>query len=289
MTEGNVVFIHGFWSSPRTWDRLAEVLADDLDLAGLRWHRFGYASPKYSLPLWPVRIPDYDDIAQSLRPFLQQPELRGDVAIVTHSQGGLILLRYLAWMLNEGRGAELARIRSVVLLVCPHEGTDYARSIRAVLRFGQHPQARALRTLDERVAAARRTVLNQVVHATAVSNRECPIPIHVYAGQTDKVVGRVTAQSSFPHAAVLPGDHFSILDPGSPNSLTAPTVKRHLVEDLKAGEQHPSVPTPDNTMPPQRSGRPTIKVQGSSGVQIGDSNTQFNTWASTKDNEAEPE
>jgi len=105
MIDGHVVMIHGFWSSPSTWDRLSGVLEADPQLAGLRCHRYGYESPKLpSIPLLPFRVPDYDDIGEALRPYLATVAPAGDLAFVTHSQGGLILQRYLAWMLNEGRG-----------------------------------------------------------------------------------------------------------------------------------------------------------------------------------------
>lgn len=213
-------------------DRLVGVLRADQTLRDIQWHRFGYESPK--LPrLWaPKRIPDFDDIAQSLEPFLAAYCPTGEVAVVTHSQGGLILQRYLAWMLNEGNGRKLARIRSIVMLACPHEGSDYLRSLRTAAGFGFHPQARALRQLDTSVAASRRTVLGQIVHANEVDDRNCPIPIHVYAGTTDNVVTRVTAHSAFPGAGMIPGNHFSIIDPRSPDSLTVQTIRRHLLEDL---------------------------------------------------------
>ena len=234
---GHVVLVHGFWSSPDTWDRLATVWENEPRLSGFTWHRVRYESPRVSLPWQPTRIPDYDDIAQSLRPFLLAHAPTGDIAFVTHSQGGLIVQRYLAWMLNEGRGRDLARIRSIVMLACPHEGSDYLRSIRSVLGFRFHPQAGQLELLDRHVAAARRTVLNQIVHAAAVNERTCPIPIHVYAGRTDRVVTRVPAQSAFPAAGVLPGSHFSILDPGYAGSLTAATVQRHILDDVASDER----------------------------------------------------
>jgi pimeloyl-ACP methyl ester carboxylesterase len=228
----HVVLVHGFWSSPDTWNRLGTVWEDEPELSEFAWQRVHYESPKVSLPWKPTRIPDYDDVAQSLRPFLSVHAPTGDIAFVTHSQGGLIVQRYLAWMLNEGRGQELARVRSVVMLACPHEGSDYLRSIRKVLGFRFHPQAGQLELLDRHVAAARRTVLNQIVHASAITDRTCPIPIHVYSGRTDRVVTRVPAQSAFPDAGVLPGNHFSILDPKYAGSLTAGTVQRHIVNDL---------------------------------------------------------
>ncbi|MBQ0905017.1 triacylglycerol lipase [Micromonospora sp. U21] len=269
MVEGHVVLIHGLWSSPTTWDRLEQVLRADADLSGIQWARYGYPSPKLGIPFLPRRIPDHDDIAQALDSFVQArvPD-DGPWAVVTHSQGGLILQRYLAWKVNDGRGRDLARIRSIVMLACPHEGSDYLRLFRNVAGFGFRPQTESLQQFRTDVAASKRTVLNQITNATAVSDRTCPIPVHVYAGDSDNVVRRVSAQATFPDAGVLPGDHSSILDPAWPGSVTAETIRRHLVTDFSAPA--PSAPVP----PPVE--QSTITIADSSGFQIGNSNTQIN-------------
>jgi tetratricopeptide (TPR) repeat protein len=230
LLDADLVLIHGFWSSPATWDRLTARMREDAELRDVHIHAFGYESPKLRMPGSPARIPDYNDIAQSLPAYLAAHTVpTAPLAIVTHSQGGLILQRYLAWMLNEGRGRELARIRLVVMLSCPNEGSEYLRSIRAVTGFGHHPQAGQLEVLDREVGAARRIVLRQIVNAQTLDDRHCPIPVYVYSGRTDNVVLRESAQSVFPNAEVLPGDHFTILDPAIPGHLTFPTIKRHLL------------------------------------------------------------
>jgi hypothetical protein len=212
-----------------------ERLEADEDLQGLRIHLFGYESPKVRWPGSPARIPDYDDIAQSLPAFLStRTRTPSPLVFVTHSQGGLILQRYLAWMLSEGRGRELARVRAIALLACPNEGSEYLASIRAVTGFNRHPQAGQLTVLERDVGAARRVVLRQIVNASSVDERQCPIPFHVYSGRTDNVVLRQSAQTVFPAVGVLPGDHFSILDPDSPGSLTVDTIKRHVLEAAAA-------------------------------------------------------
>jgi alpha-beta hydrolase superfamily lysophospholipase len=73
-------------------------------------------SPEYDLLLFPYassianldsrrRIPDFDTLALSLRTFLQvQAKGYDRLAIVTHSQGGLIAQRYLEGMLADGKG-----------------------------------------------------------------------------------------------------------------------------------------------------------------------------------------
>ena len=234
MVDADLVLIHGFWSSPATWNRLTAQLSHDPDLAGLRIHGFGYESPR--LPRWffsPTRIPDYNDIAQSLPAYLAaHVPGRTPIVIVTHSQGGLILQRFLAWMLTEGRGRELARIQAIVMLSCPNEGSEYLASIRAVTGFNRHPQASQLDVLEREVGEARRIVLRQIVNASTLDDRHCPIPIYVYSGRTDNIVIRQSAQSAFPYAEVLPGDHFSILVPDSPGSLTVPTLKRYILNAI---------------------------------------------------------
>jgi len=226
----DLVLVHGFWSSPATWDRLADRIEREPSLGEIRVHRFGYSSPKLRFPWQPSRIPDYNDIAQTLPAFFDAHVAdTGSVAIVTHSQGGLILQRFLAWMLSEGRGHDLARIRLIVMLSCPNEGSEYLRSIRAVLKFNRQPQAKSLRVLDTDVSEARRIVLRQIINATAIDARSCPIPFYVYSGDSDNIVRRASAQSIFPNVGVLPGDHFSILDPDAPGSLTFSEISRRLL------------------------------------------------------------
>ena len=82
--------------------------------------------------------------------------------------------------------------------------------MRALVGRRFNPQAEELKIFDRSVAASRRTVQNQIVHASTVSDRECPIPLHAYGGSSDNIVKQVPAQGTFPDTAMLPGDHFSI-------------------------------------------------------------------------------
>jgi hypothetical protein len=236
MVDATLVTIHGFWSSPATWKRLDAIWHADEQLRGLEIHPFGYSSPrKPRLPLSTTRVPDYDDIAQTLATeYTVGLAQATDVAIVTHSQGGLILQRFLTWMLHQGRGRELVRIRSIMMLACPNGGSEYLRSFRSVLSFGRHPQAGSLKVLDRDVADARRIVLQRIVNAAGVDDHQCRIPFHVYAGDSDKIVTAASAQGAFPGAATLAGNHFSILDPAAPGNRTAGIVKQHLLSDLAA-------------------------------------------------------
>ena len=239
MINATLVTIHGFWSSPATWDRLSAIWQADEELRGMQIHPFGYPSPKKPRrPFSRTRVPDYDDIAQTLATeYTVALAEAANIAIVTHSQGGLIVQRFLAWMLGEGRGRELGRIRSITMLACPNGGSEYLRSVRQVLGYGRHPQAGNLEVLNKRVADTQRTVLRQIVNATSVNDHQCRIPLHVYAGNSDRVVTAASAQAGFPAASTLAGNHFSILDPGSPGNRTAETVKHHLITDLSANDR----------------------------------------------------
>lgn len=275
MIDSDLVLVHGFWSSAKTWDPLIKMIGEDKELAGLHVRTFEYPSPKVPrLAFLPSRIPDYDDIGQSLASELAAHARPGrPVAIVAHSQGGLIVQRFLAWMTGEGRAAELRQIRLVVLLACPNDGTEYLRGLRHAFGLSAHPQAKALGTLDSKVSETRRAVLKTIVNARGNGDHSCLIPFKVYAGTEDNVVPRVSAQSAFPDAGTLPGDHFSILDVTRRNNLTYQTVRRHVVDAFTA-------PPADTTAarPGEPGTRGSVIITNSKGIQHGDGNTQHNTF-----------
>ena len=279
MIDATLVTIHGIGSSPVTWERLNAVWSADEELRGLRIDPFGYPSPKKPrLPFSTRRIPDYDDIAQTFaNRYMVHYRDAINIAIVTHSQGGLILQRFLALMLDEGRGRELARIRTIVMLACPNGGSEYLRSLRRTLGYDHHPQAGSLETLDRHVAKTQSIVLQRIVYATSVDDRQCRIPCHVYAGDSDQIVLAASAQGAFPAAGVLPGDHSSILDPAAAGNNTAMTVRHHMLTDLAAESQaspapttSPSVAPPSTAGPETSSGKYRIDIRDSHGTIIGD-------------------
>jgi pimeloyl-ACP methyl ester carboxylesterase len=281
-----LVTIHGFWSSSATWERLNSIWYADEQLRGLQISAFEYPSPKRpQLPFSTTRAPDYDDIAQTLATeYMVRLAEASNIAIVSHSQGGLILQRFLTFMLHEGRGRELARIRSVVMLACPNGGSEYLRSIRHVLGFGRRAQADSLEVLNKQVADTQRTVLQRIVNATGVDDHQCRIPFHVYAGNSDKVVTAASAQGAFPGAAALAGNHFSILDPAARGNRTAETVRYHVLTDSAAsrpvqpaqqissasGASSGSAETPPQTEVKEVGEKFRVDVRDSQGVIIGD-------------------
>lgn len=256
------VFVHGLFSSPRTWRPFETLIAQDPDLAHIETLPFGYVSPIASAgPL--RRIPSFDDVADSLQSFL---EVEGGsyerLILVSHSQGGLVIQRYLARMLNEGRGTELARIGRVVMFACPNSGSELALTFRRVLWRRRHAQEQQLRPIDAAVAEAQRAVLTRVVHARSATAHSCPIPVTAFAGETDGIVTPASARSVFPDTGVLPGDHFGLVRPDSTGHRSYTALKRLLLTPADAGAQavHDTVGT--SPLPGSAPSRPDTEPGG---------------------------
>lgn len=240
-TNLGVVFIHGLFSSEETWDPLARLLESDEELAHVAVRRFGYATPKFRFRP-DRRTPDYNDLAERLKTFLQYDAAGHDrLFLVAHSQGGLIVQRYLARMIQSGQGQQLAKIRGVVLFACPNGGSDFALPLRSAW-WSKNPQVRALGPLNADVRDAQQTVLDQIVYAQEVGASSCPIPFWVFGGEEDQVVVRASAQGSFPKVFMLPGDHFSIIQAKTHEHPAYVALRTHLLEVEQTDPEDPSAP-----------------------------------------------
>ncbi|MFD5421833.1 hypothetical protein ACFWJT_27880 [Streptomyces sp. NPDC127069] len=173
-------------------------------------------------------------MADSLKEYLAtEAEGYERLILLSHSMGGLVIQRCLTRMLAEGKGHELSRIRRVVLLACPNNGAEIMLSVRRGVLGGGHPHERQLRPLNEEVTNTRRVLMRDVVNARAVTERTCPIPFSVYAGESDNIVLPASAQSDYPDAAALPGDHSSVARPTSQQHRTYTTLRRLILKDCR--------------------------------------------------------
>ncbi|MFH9293897.1 esterase/lipase family protein [Streptomyces sp. NPDC017520] len=233
--------VHGLMSGPQVWEPLRGLIAADRTLGFVETLSFEYATGLFSVN--PLQVfPSIDTVADSLKEYLVTEAGAFDqLLLVTHSQGGLVAQRYLARMLQDGRGGELVRIQRLVMLACPSNGSELLLSLRRRVLGGRHPQEADLRPLNDQVNTTLRTVVRDVVHASAVTDRTCPIPVSVYAGESDGVVSRTSAQSVFPDSSALPGDHFSILKADSPRHRTFTALRRLIL----ATRSEPYVPAPE--------------------------------------------
>lgn len=227
------VFIHGIFSSYDVWEPLTAQL-EQTPAVNSRYvfPRFEYSTPKVVANRTESR-PDLDTLADWLRTFLEH-ECRDveDLVLVGHSQGGLVIQRFLARMLDDGRGRDLRRIRKVVLLACPNDGSDFMRSARHLILGSRNVQELQLRPNSEPVKAAQARVVNQIVNAQTDSERTCRIPFHVFYGTQDKIVPRASARGLFAEPRALPGNHSTILAATDPQSAVVTVVRNLLLDAL---------------------------------------------------------
>lgn len=251
MNRIDVVFVHGLLSSRRAWLPMTKLLSKDPELPGLRIHFFEYASQLVRFRP-DRRIPHLNDIADRLRTYLRD-DLPADarlVVLVSHSQGGLIVQRFLARTLAAAHGHELAPIRRVVMFACPNSGSQFLGSLRKLTLRRRSPQERELRPLHEGIIETHNAVIRGVLQARERTATEWPIPVSTYAGISDNIVPPVLANWTFTMTGVLPGDHFSVIRPSSPED----SCYRALKKEIQTAAEEPGEPEIEPAASPPRNG-----------------------------------
>jgi hypothetical protein len=140
--------------------------------------------------------------------------------LVGHSQGGLVILRYVIDKLNKGKVEDLYRLRLVVLVATPNLGSTLLSGTRKLLSiFFINPQERTLRVFNRQIAQVRTTITERVVGGRGETAVDWPIPVQCIYGMEDGVVPAASAQGPFEDEVLvpLPGDHFSIIRPTDRN------------------------------------------------------------------------
>jgi pimeloyl-ACP methyl ester carboxylesterase len=214
-SKGIILFIHGFGSSHRCWQRILELLRSDDRIA-----------PRYDLATWDYptkwfemnvlgRIPRLQELGRALGDELDSPRYRGrPVTLVGHSQGGLVIQSYFVELLQAGRGSRLRDIAQAILFATPSEGSTTAMSLRRILSaVFRNPQEITLRVLDPDVADMRAVIRERVVAATRDTDLSWRVPIHAFSGMQDDIVPEASARGPFDSVKRVKGTHFSILQP----------------------------------------------------------------------------
>jgi pimeloyl-ACP methyl ester carboxylesterase len=159
-----VVFVHGLFSGPDVWERFTGLLGEDSRVKATA-HCFEYGSP--FIEGRPDRqVPEPDDIADHLGTYLGRFAEDEPVVLVGHSQGGLIVQRFLSRTLHAGKGHSLARVKCVLTYACPQNGSVFlGQTRRFASLFWRNAQERQLRIFNRDVLETQRHVLSAVVGA----------------------------------------------------------------------------------------------------------------------------
>lgn len=232
------MFVHGLFSSGEAWSRFRRLLASDSALSEIDSHCFEYTSPKARFSLT-RRIPSFDVLGDQLRTFLRRECGQGrPIVLVSHSQGGLIVQRFLARSLEAEQYADIQPIKMVVMFACPNSGSDIFLSIRRWSTIWRHPQERELRPLNQLVTETRRTILRRIVNADESDANSMHIPIYLYAGDEDNIVTSVSALDVFPaeYTGVISGDHSSIIQPQDIHADSYRDLRRHVVQVIESAK-----------------------------------------------------
>ncbi|MGY1941652.1 alpha/beta fold hydrolase [Nocardia gipuzkoensis] len=232
-TKIALVLVHGILSDGSAWDQLVDHVQHDSALVDrLSIHRVEYPT---KLMEWKKtrRIPDISTIAQYLATEIAEIPDDQPVVFMAHSQGGLIVQRFLAQQLSAGKGLELARVKRFMMFATPNSGSQFLLSIRKWIR---NPQEEELRPLAEEITRTQQRILDGVVYARATTPSTAPIPIEAYAGLSDRIVRPQSALSLFPEGGVLPGDHSTLIRPQDPGAVFYRLVKDRLIAEVDRAE-----------------------------------------------------
>jgi pimeloyl-ACP methyl ester carboxylesterase len=155
-----VILVHGFTGGPHNWDQLLSLLRADPEVA----ERFEFVPFTYPTRLFQMsmrrRIPPVDELGNALGEFIDSREFQNrEIALIGHSQGGLVIQQFLASRIQQGRAKELQPIRQVTLFATPFAGSVFLSGMRRlVFRLFPNPQERSLRVLAKETAAAQNVV-----------------------------------------------------------------------------------------------------------------------------------
>jgi pimeloyl-ACP methyl ester carboxylesterase len=230
-----VIFVHGFGSSVACWAPLLKLFKQDPDIAGA----FDLACYEYPTPWfnWRFlrRIPTLAEIAGGLANFLESAAIDSyrELILVGHSQGGLVIQRYLVDRLSRGKVEDLYRLRLVVLIATPNLGsTLLSRTRKLFSLFFSNPQERSLRVFDTQIDEVRATITERVVGARGETAVDWPIPVQCVYGMEDGVVVEASARGPFEDDTLLrvPGDHFSVIRPADRNDTRYMALREALLE-----------------------------------------------------------
>lgn len=225
------LFIHGFWSKKDCWDELIRLLKSDDHLRDI-FEPEAYPSYKTGLfNLHPLtKLPSISEIAKELATTLVTTYKDYDrVTLIGHSQGGLIIQKYLLDILNEHNVRELCKIQQVILIATPNLGAVYLNFLRRVF-FRNNPQEYSLRVLNEEMSEVLRGITSKILAATRRTSNQWPVRIQCICGSNDRIVPSASAKAVFENVYTVNANHKSIIRPKNSEDPLYKSFKEALLE-----------------------------------------------------------
>lgn len=215
-----VLFVHGLGGTAKgTWGAFPELIRSDPELSA----RYDVETFEYPTSLV-GKTSSLQKVADTLRTEIEHKyeEKYPSIAIVAHSQGGLIARWLIAERINSGRW-EQSRIDRLLTFATPHHGAGGATAFSWLPFISRQTKA-----LDPNSGFMQALAL-----AWAQSDAWQKLAIKYVQAADDWIVGPVSAIGDFPiDAPVVAGvGHKLVVKPDSAKDLSFLVAKRFLLDD----------------------------------------------------------
>lgn len=214
-----VLFVHGIGGSAAdTWQRFPAMVQQDAELAG----KYEVGLFEYTTGLFGPS-PAFAVVAESLKTEIETRYAAfGDVAIIAHSQGGLIARQYIADRINAG---DRLPVRRLLTFATPHLGSLLATLGKWVP--GASKQAKALAQDSDFIMG--------LAKAWEQSKADTRVRTRYVIAANDRIVGPMSAVAgswAATHDAVTGVGHKEVVKPASDEATSFAIVKQFLLEEL---------------------------------------------------------
>jgi pimeloyl-ACP methyl ester carboxylesterase len=228
-----LVFVHGFDSATDCWTELRGLLEKDERVATLfDLAFFSYRTEKLIII---ESLPSLSEVADKLASFIEGEASRGygDITLVGHSMGGLVIQTYIKTKLKKGQGDDLARLRQVILFATPSLGSLKYDTVRRIVgTVLPNLQEEKLRVFDPDVSSTQAHLADRVVDAARRTRDEFPVPFLCFYGEDDDIVPEPSVRGRFDNVLGLPGNHSSIIRPARRDDPRYTQFAAYLLEPV---------------------------------------------------------
>ena len=212
-----VLFVHGLGgAADGTWQRFPELIREDTELTELYDVRaFEYSSgaigSKPSLAICSVSLKT--EIESRYTEY-------SDIALIAHSQGGLVARHYIAERLNSGQPLRVSRL---LTFATPHQGSGFASLLKRVPFASQQAE-----DLDPNSL-----FLHELGVAWGQAKADRRVLTRYVVAADDAIVGPVSGRGAWSPAyqVVSRAGHKSIVKPGTADSTSFLITKKFLLEE----------------------------------------------------------